>query len=113
LRILAQIAGRVEEEGFANEWLSANDDQELKEALIHEDRSLSLLIERENSSKELIRKALKEIRFTGGCLVAILRRSGQTIIPKGNTVLEEGDRLTIIGDPKGIFGLKKRFREAY
>ena len=113
LRILAQIAGRVEEEGFANEWIKAKDDQELKEALIHEDRSLSLLIEGETSSKELIGKALKEIRFPEGCLVAILRRTGQTIIPKGNTILEEGDRLTIIGDPKGMSELKKRFREAY
>lgn len=113
LRILAQIAGRVEEEGFADEWINAKDDQEIKETLIHEDRSLSLLIEWENSSKELIGKPLKDIRFPEGCLVAILRRSGQTIIPKGNTVLEEGDRLTIIGDPKGMTELKKRFREAY
>jgi amino acid transporter/mannitol/fructose-specific phosphotransferase system IIA component (Ntr-type) len=113
LRILAQIAGRVEEEGFADEWLNAKDDQELKEALIHEDRSLSLLIERENTSKELINMALKNVRFPDGCLVAILRRSGQTIIPKGNTVLAEGDRLTIIGDPSGMAELKKRFREAY
>ena len=113
LRILAQIAGRVEEESFAEEWKSAKNDQELKEALIHEDRILSLLIERETSSKELISKELKDVRFPEGCLVAILRRSGQTIIPKGNTVLEDGDRLTIIGDPKGMTELKKRFREAY
>jgi len=113
LRILAQIAGRVEEEGFAEEWLDAKDDQELKEALIHEDRSLSLLIEQNKSSSQLVGKALKEVRFPEGCLVAILRRSGQTIIPKGNTVLEEGDRLTIIGDPKGMSELKKRFKEAY
>ena len=113
LRILAQIAGRVEEEGFVDEWLNAKDDQELKEALIHEDRSLSLLLERDNSSGELIGKALKDFRFPEGCLVAILRRSGQTIIPKGNTVLEEGDRLTIIGDPKGMSELKKKFKEAY
>ena len=113
LRILAQIAGRVEEEGFADEWLNAKDDQELKEALIHEDRSLSLLLVRDNSSKELIGKALKDFRFPEGSLVAILRRSGQTIIPKGNTVLEEGDRLTILGDPKGMSELKKRFKEAY
>ena len=113
LRILAQIAGRVDEEGFADEWLNAKDDQELKEALIHEDRSLSLFIQSENSSKDFIGKALKDIKFPETCLVAILRRSGQTIIPKGNTILEEGDRLTIIGDPKGMTELKKRFKDAY
>jgi len=113
LRILAQIAGRVDEAGFTEEWLNAKDDQELKEALIHEDRSLSLLIKRDGSSKELIGKALRDIKFPESCLVAILRRSGQTIIPKGNTVLEESDRLTIIGEPKGMSELKNRFKETY
>ncbi|MEJ2507116.1 MAG: amino acid permease, partial [Ignavibacteriaceae bacterium] len=42
LRILAQIAGRVEDDSFEEEWTSAKDEQELKEALIHEDRCLSL-----------------------------------------------------------------------
>jgi amino acid transporter/Trk K+ transport system NAD-binding subunit len=109
LRILAQIAGRVEEEGFAHEWQNAKDDQELKEALIHEDRSLSLLIERETASKNLIGRALKDIKFPAGCLVAILRRTGQTIIPAGNTIIEEGDRLTIIGYPKGMKEVKKLY----
>jgi amino acid transporter/Trk K+ transport system NAD-binding subunit len=109
LRILAQIAGRVEEEGFAQEWQNAKDDQELKEVLIHEDRSLSLLIEEKTESKNLIGKALKDVRFPEGCLVAILRRTGQTIIPTGNTVIEEGDRLTIIGDPKGMSEVKKMY----
>jgi amino acid transporter/mannitol/fructose-specific phosphotransferase system IIA component (Ntr-type) len=112
LRILAQIAGRVEEEGFAQEWQNAKDDQELKEALIHEDRSLSLLIEKETASGNLIGRALKDVKFPEGCLVAILRRTAQTIIPTGNTVIEEGDRLTIIGDPKGMKEVKKLYGAA-
>ena len=39
-----------------------------------------------------------------GSLVALIRRKGVTLIPRGNTVLLEGDRLTIIGD---AFGIKK------
>jgi mannitol/fructose-specific phosphotransferase system IIA component (Ntr-type) len=109
LRILAQIAGRVEEEGFIDEWREAKDDQELKEALIHEDRILSLLIERKTRSIDLIGKALKDVKFPEGCLVAILRRSGSTIVPQGNTIIEEGDRLTIIGDPKGMKEVKKLY----
>jgi amino acid transporter/mannitol/fructose-specific phosphotransferase system IIA component (Ntr-type) len=109
LRILAQIAGRVEEDGFSCEWQDAKDDQELKEAVIHEDRCLSIVLERETSRAELINKALKDIKFPEGCLVAILRRSGETIIPKGATVLLEGDRLTIIGDPKGMKELKNKY----
>jgi Trk K+ transport system NAD-binding subunit len=50
-----------------------------------------------------------EIRFPDGCLVAMLRREGQTIIPKGNTVILAGDRLTIIGDPKSMAEFKKEY----
>ncbi|GBD87114.1 putative amino acid permease YhdG [bacterium BMS3Abin03] len=109
LRILAQIAGRVEEEGFEEEWRNAVDEQELKEALIHEDRCLSIIVDADEKTASLIGKALKEIRFPEGCLVAMLRRRGITIVPKGNTVLEDGDRLTIIGEPKGMKDLKKQF----
>ena len=109
LRILAQIAGRVEDESFEEEWKSAKDEQELKEALIHEDRSLSLSISEDNETASLIHKSLKEIKFPQGCLVAMLRRQGQTIIPTGNTVIMEGDKLTIIGDPKSMSELKKQY----
>ena len=37
-----------------------------------------------------------------GCLVALIRRKGETIVPRGLTELMEGDRLTIIGDAQRI-----------
>ncbi len=109
LRILAQIAGRVDEDSFDEEWMNAKDEQEIKEALLHEDRCLSLIIERNSSGSGLIGKALKGANFPEDCLVAMIRRNGQTLIPKGSSVLEEGDRLTIIGDPKGMKELKKKY----
>jgi amino acid transporter/mannitol/fructose-specific phosphotransferase system IIA component (Ntr-type) len=109
LRILAQIAGRVEEESFESEWREAKDEQEIKEALLHEDRCLSIVISRETAIKDIINKPLKDIRFPEGCLVAMLRREGHTIIPKGSTVILEGDRLTIIGDPKSMDEFKKEY----
>jgi mannitol/fructose-specific phosphotransferase system IIA component (Ntr-type) len=109
LRILAQIAGRVEEETFETEWREAKDEQEIKEALLHEDRCLSMVISSETAAKSLINKPLKEVRFPEGCLVAMLRRGGQTIIPKGSTVLQENDRLTIIGDPKSMAEFKNEY----
>ena len=44
-----------------------------------------------------------------GCLVALIRRKGETIVPRGLTELVEGDRLTIIGDPQGIEKLIKEY----
>jgi Trk K+ transport system NAD-binding subunit len=37
-----------------------------------------------------------------GNLVALVRRNGQIHIPNGSTSLNEGDRITVIGDPAGI-----------
>jgi mannitol/fructose-specific phosphotransferase system IIA component (Ntr-type) len=111
LRILAQIAGRVEEESFESEWHEAKDEQEIKEALLHEDRCLSIVISNKTATRNLINKPLKEIRFPEGCLVAMLRREGQTIIPKGSTVILEDDRLTILGDPKSMAEFKKEYED--
>ncbi len=111
LRILAQIAGRVEDEDFIQDWLNAKDEPELKEIILRDERFLSLQLLNSNSSKILIGKALKDIKMPQGSLVALIRRKGQTIVPQGNTVLREGDRLTIIGDAQGIKSLNQQYRE--
>jgi amino acid transporter/mannitol/fructose-specific phosphotransferase system IIA component (Ntr-type) len=109
LRILAQIAGRVDDDSFNQEWINAADEMELKEALLHDESFLSVELMNEGATADLINKHLYEIRIPSGCLVALIRRGGKMIIPKGQTLLEEGDRLTILGDPQAI----KEFRKLY
>jgi APA family basic amino acid/polyamine antiporter len=111
LRILAQIAGRVDDDNFAEEWEKARNDQELKEALLHDERLLMVHIDRHESSSFMIGKALRDIHIPKGCLVAFLRRDGETIVPDGNTVFMESDYLTVIGDPKSLEELKKQISE--
>jgi mannitol/fructose-specific phosphotransferase system IIA component (Ntr-type) len=81
LRILAQIAGRVEEESFAEEWKSVKDDQEIKGALLHEDRCLKIDVNRSIHTAPLFNKQLKEIKFPEDCLGTMTSKSGQTLIP--------------------------------
>ncbi len=100
LRILAQIAGRVDDEQFTTEWESAKDEQELKESLLHDTRFLSLCLRKNDNSKQLIGKTIREIKISGECLIALIRRGSRIVVPKTDTRLEEGDRLTIIGEPK-------------
>jgi APA family basic amino acid/polyamine antiporter len=107
LRILAQIAGRVDDDNFAEEWKRARNDQELKEALLHDERLLTVHIDRHEVSSFFIDKALRDIHIPKGCLVAFLRREGETIVPNGTTIFEDGDHLTVIGDPKSLEELKK------
>ena len=45
-----------------------------------------------------------------GSLVALIRRRGETLVPRGRTVLHEWDRLTIIGEPLGLKELAERYQ---
>ncbi len=111
LRILAQIAGRVDDDSFAEEWNNAKDEQELKEALLHDDNFYALHIVKGKKTELFINKKLKEILLPNGCLVALLQRGGEIIVPKGNTQIYEGDRITVIGDPESMKELNKLYVE--
>ncbi|MDA3860556.1 MAG: amino acid permease [Melioribacteraceae bacterium] len=111
LRILAQIAGRVDDESFTEEWENAKDEQELKEALMHDDNFKALYILKGRKTELFINKELKNIKFPNRCLVALLQRGGEIIVPKGNTQILEGDRITVIGDPKSMKELNKLYVE--
>jgi APA family basic amino acid/polyamine antiporter len=111
LRILAQIAGRVDKEDFMEAWLSASNHQELKEAILRDDRLLSLTLEPGAPSATLIGRALKDIQLPEGTLIALVSRGPEVVIPRGGTVLERGDRLTIIGEPADLDALGERFKQ--
>ncbi len=102
LRILAHLAGRVEDDGFLEEWLSDEDEQDLKETLLRDDRFLNIQLRDGHQSATLIGTALRDLRMPEGCLVALIRRQGVIIVPRGATTLRTGDRLTIIGEPVGL-----------
>ena len=111
LRILAQIAGRVDEEDFMEAWLSAPNHQKLKEAILRDDRLLTLTLEAGTTSAILIGRSLKDILLPEGTLIALVRRGPDVVIPRGATELKRGDRLTIIGEPAGLDALGKRFKQ--
>jgi amino acid transporter/mannitol/fructose-specific phosphotransferase system IIA component (Ntr-type) len=110
LRLLAQIAGRVDDPEFMKQWLGAGDEQELKEVLLRDERFLSLTVTADGPTEAFIGRPLREIDIPEACLVAMIRRSGDILVPRGNTVLREGDRLTVIGEPKGLESVRKRYR---
>ncbi len=110
LRILAQLASRIEDDDFMHEWVHDADEQELKETLLRDDRYLALRLQSGTLSETLVGHALRELNMPEGCLVALIRRYGVTMVPRGRTVLREGDRLTIIGDPGGLDILRGQYQ---
>ena len=77
--------------------------------MLRDERFFSLRIRSNTPSSVLIGRSLREIRMPEGCLVALIRRKGETIVPRGLTVLLEGDRLTVIGDTQGIEQLNDEY----
>jgi len=110
LRILARIARRVDDDSFSKEWYAATNELELKEALLHDEDFLSLTLRYGQPTEELIGRSLRESSFPDGCLVAMLRRGGRMLIPRGDTVLQEDDRLTVLGGSEQLAELEKQFR---
>lgn len=111
LRFLSQLASRVEDSEFLYQWLSAENEQQLKEILLRDERFYSVQLERTNATKSFIGKQIKELEIPEGSLIAMINRDGQVIVPTGKTTLKEGDRLTIIGDQRGISTLYLQFEK--
>ena len=109
VRLLARITKRVEDDGFIPEWLEARTGQDLKEALFHEEVIFTMRLEHGLAGEELIGKLIREFPHPEGTLVAMIRRSGELIIPRGDTELIEGDRLTLIGRAEGIDQLRELY----
>lgn len=111
LRILAQIAERVDEDEFMDAWLGARNEQVLKEILLQDERYLSLRLRPEGPGAEWIGRALRELDLPEGVLVALVRRDGRFLVPRGRTILEERDRLTILGGEAEIRSLRESLKD--
>ncbi len=111
LRILAQIASHVDDESFIERWLSAEDIHDLKEILLRDDRYLTLTLRSGTKSAVLLSREVSDLHLPRGCLLALIHRGNDMIIPTGDTKLEEDDRLTIIGYPEVIKALYDEYAE--
>ena len=109
VRMLAQVARQIENESFMDDWIVAEDEQQLKESLLHNERFHSIYIHKDSPTEQLIGKRLSAINMPEGSLVALIRRGDQTIIPRGSTIIHEYDRITVIGEPKSM----KEFHKTY
>jgi len=58
----------------------------------------------EVTSEELVGKTISEIgpELPPRCLIALIARNGETIVPDGSCTLEHGDRITFIGDKESV-----------
>ena len=109
LRTLAHSAGRVGEGLFIEAWRAADDEQALKEALMNPERYLSLVLSAKDKTAVFVGQAVQDLGRNAESLVALIKRNGQPIAAEGQTVLREGDQITITGNTTGIERLRKTF----
>ena len=110
LRTLATLANRIDENRFMAEWRSATDEKAMKESLLHHERYITFYLLSDTKTEGFIGRAVRDLNLPAGVLVALIRREGQLTIPNGNSVLQEGDQMTVIGDPAGIDRLYELYR---
>ena len=108
LRLMAQLVSMVEMPGFVRSWRRASTDQELLETLLRDERFASFVVGDPGPPATMVDKRLRELSFPGDMLVAMVRRGSRTIVPHGDTLLREGDRVTVIGSPEAVAELAAR-----
>ena len=109
LRILARIAECVNHAHFMQEWLTARNEQELKETLIQKELFFSLRLHKDSKTANLIGHKISELQLPDEIMVALIHRNNRIVVPRSHIVIEEEDRLTIVGEAEGI----QQFREQY
>jgi len=102
MRLVGHLAEIVQPESFLKRWLNAESEKELREILMSDEHFIHVSVGDNRYLKDQIGLKIGEIRLPGESLIAIIYRHGDLIIPHGNTELEPGDELSIIGQPEDI-----------
>jgi L-asparagine transporter-like permease/mannitol/fructose-specific phosphotransferase system IIA component (Ntr-type) len=109
LRLLAGIAGRADDDDFMDAWLAAEEPPDFREAVLRDERFMSIYLAGHGPSSKLVGMQLKSVNWPHGTLVALVRREGEILIPSGGTVLQPGDRLSIVGEANGIQAIRSQY----
>ncbi len=103
LRMLAQIAGRVEKPEFREKWNLSQDHQELKEAILQDEQHYSVTTK---ANSPWVNLMVIDSGLPKDCEISMINKGGHIFVPDDRTFLEVGDRLTIIGPPEYLADLK-------
>ncbi|MFV1883440.1 MAG: amino acid permease [Balneola sp.] len=107
MRIIGHLAELIEAEDFLTRWKDAPDEKALKQVLLSDERFIHIRLQEHSRNEQWIGSKIMDMNLPGECLIAIIERDGEIIIPKGNTLLESGDVLSILGYPNDIKQLKE------
>lgn len=110
LRMLAKLAEHVQDEAFLEDWLAARDEHELREVFLKDERFTVLHVAWEGMTAPLVGRSLAEVDLPDDVAPVLVRRSDESVEPREDVVLRDGDRLTLVGSPEGIRRVRERYR---
>lgn len=108
LRLLASIAIAVEQPNYQDRWRSAAGPAGLKACLLRHERSLDVRLSPDDGTINWIDQYIRDLDLPDDVIVALIGRDGEGHVPRGSTLLLEGDRVVFLGEPEGISHLRKR-----
>jgi APA family basic amino acid/polyamine antiporter len=109
LRMLSRLVDVIEREEFVEEMFDHKSHRKIKEYLLHNERFFTIRLLPDTKQALMINQKLKDVKFPSDTLVALVERDSETFAPHGDTVLQEHDVLTLIGEPKSIVHLFEQY----
>ena len=109
LRMLSNIINISERDHFLKDIFSAETSNDVIEYMLHDKRHISFAISKDKPSHVLINKKIMDANLPQNILVVFIDRQHTSFVPKGTTVLQENDVLTIVGEPSSINELADQF----
>lgn len=107
LRFLAELANRAAEIDFAGSWRALSDSQAIHKSLIRSEDHVEVVFPR----REFDGTKVGNVSIDRECLIAIIERNGDLIVPHGDTELKAGDKLTIVGKEEAVKNTVAYFEE--
>ncbi|MFW5968796.1 MAG: TrkA C-terminal domain-containing protein, partial [Persicimonas sp.] len=111
LRILAQIASRIDDTDFRYQWVNAETSADLKMLLLRDEHFYHVRIRQGAPSESLIGTPIRDLELPKSALIALIRRYDSALVPSSDTVVEEGDEVVFIGSDESIDLLRQQFEE--
>lgn len=102
LRLAGHIAEVVQSDNFAQRWLEATDEKALNAILMRDDHFYHGPVETMPFLVEQLGRTIGELELPPSCIVAIIERDGELVIPTPDVMLLAFDGVAIIGEASDI-----------
>ncbi len=108
LRILSELSARMDDTACILAWQQAHSHEEIREVFLRRNRYLLVRLVSGDPWGQFIGKRVKDLPLPAHSSVGSIHRMGEPLYPHPEEILDENDRLIIVGEPEAIRQLRDR-----